>query len=140
MSDNKDHKIPQRLEVMEKTVRNMRIAIIMIAAFFVYQALAPSGLWKGIEVKEIVKMKELIIIDDHGHEWARLGAGSDGGRLILDNEAGNRLKLSPDVIRILKTAGDGYIEQVQLDDSNMIFYDEDGKPLDIFPLYVPTDE
>ena len=93
MSDNKDHKIPQRLEVMEKTVRNMRIAIIMIAAFFVYQALAPSGLWKGIEVKEIVKMKELIIIDDHGHEWARLGAGSDGGRLILDNEAGNRFEI-----------------------------------------------
>ena len=120
MSDDRDYdSIVQRLETMERLMRNMRFAIIIIAAFFVYQAIAPSGLWKGIEVRNVVKLKELILIDDSGNELARLGASHHGGSLVLDHESGARLKLSADMIRLLKATAEGHTEQLRIDHNGM---------------------
>ncbi len=74
----------------------MRLAIIVIAAFFAYEAIGPLPFGRDrVEIQETVKVRELFVVDDRGETIVYLGTDGDGAGLILDDARGNRLDVRP---------------------------------------------
>ena len=131
MSEQVD--LEKRFEKVEKYVRNMRLAVILIVAFFVYDALTESGIL-GQEPStsvDTMRARELLIMSKHGASMLRIGTNqSHQLELTIDNEAGRRLRLDADAISLLQT--DTYQQRVQrlrLEAGGLKRYSADGAEL-----------
>ncbi len=111
-----EYELSDRIKSMERNLQRMRLAIIVIAAFFVYEAIGPLPFGRDrVEVKETVKVRELLVVDERGETIAYLGADDDGAGLILDDDAGNRLDARSAVIRLMAPGVDRRVERLRID-------------------------
>lgn len=96
-----ERELSDRVTFMERKLQRIRLAIIVIAAFFVYQAIGPLTLGtmtfgegrggEQVEVQRTVKAQELIVVDELGKTVAYLSAAAGGAKLVLHDADGNRL-------------------------------------------------
>ena len=123
-----EHEFSGRLDLVERNLQRMRLAIIIIAAFFVYQAIGPLTFGEDeVEVREAVKVRELFVVDENGQTIAYLGAGEDGARLTLDDVAGNRLDATAGTVSLAAWGGTGHVEGLRLQGQGIEAYDVDGR-------------
>lgn len=120
-----------RVEKMEKYVRNMRLAVIFIVAFFIYDALTEAGMLgqkSSTAIADTVRTRELLVISGHDASMLRVGTNQHQQlELIIDNEAGERLHLDAHTIGLWQT--NDYQQRMQrfhLDADELRFYDPDG--------------
>lgn len=109
--------LTQRVNLLEKTIRNMRIAVIIIAAFFLYESIAPAGFGQmDVRVMEKVKLKELMVLDENNQMRVRLSVAEDGPQLLLeDPDSGQRVVLTNADLSILQASEQGYRRALYLD-------------------------
>lgn len=87
-----ERELSDRMTFMERKLQRIRLAIIVIAAFFVYQAIGPLTFGgERVEAWDTVKVRELLVVDELGKIVAHLNAGEDGAELVLNDAAGNRV-------------------------------------------------
>ena len=123
----------QRLMTIERHLRNMRLAVIVIVAFFLYESLMPAELRPGKrDIQDIVKTKELVLVDQRGETLARLYAPrdeqlqKDSAQLLLSDTLGNKVALNSDAIKLYVREGADIIEQLRITPHDIIIYNEDG--------------
>ena len=128
-----DIDIEQRMLTMERHLRNMRMAVIVVVAFFLYESLMPAELRPGDrDIKDVVKTRELILIDQRGESIARLSVPRDEqsqreqAQLVLSDSQGNRIRLNPDAIKLFVREDVDTIEQLSITASEIVIYDKDG--------------
>ena len=97
-----------RVEKLEKYVRNMRLAVIVIVAFFVYDALTEAGILgqqSSLPITtDTMRTRELLVIAPDNTGMLRIGAGANQQlELTLDNEDGERLYLEAGSLGLLQT-------------------------------------
>ncbi len=123
----REEDFPDRMEALEKNVRNIRIAVIIIAAFFLYETIAPSGLGKGdLRVMNTVKLKELVILDSENREQIRMYADEEGGQLVLNSHNDVRLHLTGEGVSAMLPSPTGYVEHLRIDNEGVSAYDRSG--------------
>ena len=125
----------QRLLTMERHLRNMRLAVIVIVAFFLYESLMPAELRPGSrDIQEIVKTKELVLVDKRGETIARLYTPKDeqlqkdSAQLLLSDSLGNKVVVNSDAIRLYVREGTDTIEQLRITPHDGVIYNEDATP------------
>ena len=125
--------IEHRLLTMERHLRNMRMAVIVIVAFFLYESLMPAELRPGNrDIQDIVKTRELVLIDPRGETIARLSVPRDeelqkeGAQLVLSDSLGNRLSLNSDAIKLFVREEVDTIEQLRITPREVVLYNKDG--------------
>ena len=128
-----DIDIEQRMLTMERHLRNMRMAVIVVVAFFLYESLMPAELRPGDrDIKDVVKTRELILIDQRGESIARLSVPRDEqsqreqAQLVLSDSQGNRIRLNPDAIKLFVREDVDTIEQLSITPNEIVIYDKDG--------------
>ena len=128
-----DTDIEQRMLTMERHLRNMRMAVIVVVAFFLYESLMPAELRPGDrDIKDVVKTRELILIDQRGESIARLSVPRDEqsqreqAQLVLSDSQGNRIRLNPDAIKLFVREDVDTIEQLSITPNEIVIYDKDG--------------
>ena len=133
MSDNE---LRERVTSLERHLRNMRMAVVIVVAFFLYEALMPGELRPGHnqEIEDRVKTRELLLVDDVGDVRARLDTTDDGGgRLVLRDRAGNRVRLDARALGVGVRAGADVIEQLNLEAGGIEVYDRAGNVVGRLP-------
>ena len=104
-----------RITFMERKLQRIRLAIIVIAAFFVYQAIGPLTFGEErVEVLETVKARELLVVDELGKVVAYLSVGEDGAELVLDDAAGNRLVATSAGVVLTAPKDGGRVERLRI--------------------------
>ena len=128
-----DTNFEQRLFTIERHLRNMRLAVIVIVAFFLYESLMPAELRPGRrDIQDVVKTKELILVDRRGETIARLftpakeQSQKDSAQLVLSDILGNQISLNPDAIQLYVREGVDTIEQLRITPHDIVIYNEDG--------------
>ena len=60
-----EHELQERVTTLERHLRNMRMAVIVIVAFFLYESLMPDELRPGRDagIEDLVKTRELVLVD-----------------------------------------------------------------------------
>lgn len=102
-----DETMATRVAQLERHLRNMRMAVVVIAAFFVYEAIAPDGFHDRPRVSERIDTRELRVLDAQGQTVARLGADENGARFALSDASGNRLSADARALRLRPADGAG---------------------------------
>ena len=122
--------INQRLARMERHLRNMRMAVIVVVAFFVYDALMPSELRPGrAKTHSILKTEELVLTNRSGDIFARLVVDEDKGVFNLHNMDGAQTRLTP-TGTILSDDDDGTtVQRLRITPQGISLYDEKGRLL-----------
>lgn len=118
-----------RVMTLERHLRNMRMAVIVVVAFFVYEALMPPELRPGREkVHKTLKTEELVLTSRAGDVFARLVIDDRKGRLVLTGADGGRVNVDPAAVG-LSLRGDGgeTIEQLRITPEGVFIYDRDGR-------------
>ena len=129
-----EHEFSKQMELMNRNLQRMRLAIIVIAAFFVYEAIGPLPFGGDrIKVQEAVKVRELFVVDARGETVAYLGADDGGAGLILDDAVGNRLDARPATVRLMSAHGDGWVERLRIWGEGVEAYDDRGRVTEVFP-------
>lgn len=123
--------LKERIEKMEKYVRNMRLAVIFIVAFFVYDALTESGILgqkSSTAIADTMRTRELLVISRHDASMLRVGTNQDQQiELTIDNEAGERLSLDAHAIGLLQTdRHQRRVQRFRLEAEKLEFYDANG--------------
>ena len=128
-----DANFEQRLLTMERHLRNMRMAVIVVVAFFLYESLMPAELRPGNrDIQDIVKTKELILVDKRGETIARLSvprderSQKDSAQLVLGDSQGNRITLNSDAIKLFVREEVETIEQLSITSNEVVIYNKDG--------------
>lgn len=128
-----DVNFEQRLLTMERHLRNMRMAVIVVVAFFLYESLMPAELRPGNrDIQDIVKTKELVLIDRRGETIARLSvprderSQKDSAQLVLSDSQGNRITLNSDAIKLFVREEVETIEQLSITSDEVVIYNKDG--------------
>ena len=124
-----EHALHERVTSLERHLRNMRMAVIVIVAFFLYESLMPEELrpGRGGKIEERIETRELVLVDDAGDVRARLDAADDGaGRLVLRDRAGNRVRLGAHALSFGVRDGADVIEQSNVGARGVEVYDRDG--------------
>ena len=96
----------RRMREMERQIRNMRLAIIVVVAFFIYDTLAPDGFRDRTHTLTRIETQELRVTDDRGRILMRLGANDAGGAIHLENPDGARLTMDARAIVMRPLAGE----------------------------------
>ena len=123
-----EREFSDRVKLIERNLQRMRLAVIVIAAFFVYEAIGSLPFGRDrVEVQEKVKVRELFVVDERGQTIAYLGADGDGAALTLDDTDGNRLDARAAVVRLMALAGTGRVERLRLRGEGIQAYDADGR-------------
>ena len=123
-----------QLKQMESKIQRMRFAIIVIAAFFVYEALGPLPFGRErVDIQQKIKARELFIVDGRGETIAYLGADDAGAGLFLDDAAGNRLDARPAAISLMTLRGDQRVNRLKVKENGVEIYDGSGRISDVFP-------
>lgn len=94
-----------RIEEMERHIRNMRLAIIVIVAFFIYDTLAPDGFRDRTHTLTRIETRELRVVDERGRALIRMNAHEAGGALRIDGTGGARLTIEPEALVMRPVAG-----------------------------------
>ena len=125
--------LEERFEKIEKYVRNMRLAVIFIVAFFVYDALTESGILgrESFTSADTVRARELLIVSERGASMLRIGTDANQQiELIIDNEAGERLRMDAGALSLLQTgAHQQRVRRLRLEADELKRYDMDGNEL-----------
>ena len=128
-----DIDIEPRLQTMERHLRNMRMAIIVVVAFFLYESLMPAELRPGNrDIEDIVKTRELVLIDSRGEMIARLSVPRDEqlqkerAQLVLSDSLGNQITLDSDAIKLFVREDVDTIEQLSITPREVVIYNKDG--------------
>ena len=128
-----DTNIEHRLLTMERHLRNMRMAIIVIVAFFLYESLMPAELRPGNrDIQDTVKTRELVLIDQRGEMIARLSAPrneqlqKESAQLVLSDSLGNQITLDSDAIKLFVREDVDTIEQLRITPHEVVIYNKDG--------------
>ena len=131
-----DHELRERVTTLERHLRNMRMAVIVIVAFFLYESLMPDELRPGRDAKieDAVKTRALVLVDDAGDVRARLDTADDGvGRLVLRDRAGNRVRLGARMLSFGVRDGADVIEQLKVNARGVEVYERDGSVVGRLP-------
>ncbi|MGU9978203.1 MAG: hypothetical protein ACNYNY_05980 [Candidatus Oxydemutatoraceae bacterium WSBS_2016_MAG_OTU14] len=114
----------QRVNILEKTIRNMRIAVIVIVAFFLYESIAPAGFGQmDVRVMETLKLKQLMLLDQNNQVRMRLTSDEDGGQFILeDAEAGSRVVINDKGFNILESSDSGWQRALHISKKGLMKY------------------
>ena len=128
-----DTDIEHRLQTMERHLRNMRMAVIVVVAFFLYESLMPAELRPGNrDIEDVVKTRELVLIDSRGEAIARLFVPEDEqlqkerAQLVLSDSLGNRTTLDSDAIKLFVREDVDTIEQLSITPHELVIYNKDG--------------
>ena len=128
-----DTDIEKRLLTFERHLRNMRLAVIVVVAFFLYESLMPAELRPGKrDIQDVVKTRELILIDQRGEMIARLYAPQDeelqkeSAQLVLSDSIGNQITLNSDAIKLFVREDVDTIEQLRITPNEVVIYNDDG--------------
>ena len=128
-----DTDIEHRLQTMERHLRNMRLAVIVVVAFFLYESLMPAELRPGNrDIQNVVKTRELVLIDSRGEAIARLSVLEDEqlqkerAQLVLSDSLGNRTTLDSDAIKLFVREDVDTIEQLSITPHELVIYNKDG--------------
>ncbi len=128
-----DTDIEHRLLTMERHLRNMRMAVIVVVAFFLYESLMPAELRPGNrDIQDVVKTRELVLIDSRGEAIARLSVPEDEqlqkerAQLVLSDSLGNRTTLDSDAIKLFVREDVDMIEQLSITPRELVIYNKDG--------------
>lgn len=98
--------LESRLVVMERHVRNMRLAVIVIAAFFIYESLAPDGFRERTHTLTQIETRELRVVDDRRNTLLRLGEGENGAVIVINDGKGARATLESQALSMRPFDGD----------------------------------
>lgn len=130
-----NEELTARVAKFERHLRNLRMAVIIVVAFFVYEALMPPELRPGNQEKihTVLKTEELVLTTRGGGVSARLVIDEDGGRLnILDNK-GNQIELQPDAIRLITERNGKDFDQLRITPDSITIYDNQGNTVQHIP-------
>lgn len=133
MSNDEIH---NRVTALERHLRNMRMAVIVVVAFFLYESLMPPELRPGRQAKieDSVKTRELVLVNESGDARARLDVTDDGGaRLVLRDGAGNRVRVGAGALVVGVRDGADVVEQLRVGASGIEAYDRDGNVVGRLP-------
>ena len=120
--------LKERVEKLEKYVRNMRLAVIVIVAFFVYDALTEAGILGQQSslpmTTDTMRTRELLVIAPDNTGMLRIGAGANQQlELTLDNEDGERLYLEAGSLGLLQTdRNQQRVHRMLVDSEDIHFY------------------
>lgn len=135
-----DSNAEQRLATIDRHLRNMRMAIIVVVAFFLYESLMPDELRPGNRgVQETVKTHELILLDNNGETLARLKANRDDqqveeyAELVLSDSTGNQITVAADAIRLFVRQGVDTVERLSIEPNTIEIYDQSGNIMNRLP-------
>lgn len=95
-----------RLAALERHVRNMRLAIIVVVAFFIYEALAPSGFHDRTHRLTKIETQDLRLVDEHRETLLRMAQGDDGASIVLRGGNGEQTIIRPASLTIYPFAGE----------------------------------
>ena len=95
----------QRIQEIERQLRNMRLAIIVVVAFFIYDTLAPSGFRDRTHTLNQIETQDLRVVDERGRSWMRLGTSEGGGVLSISAPDGAQLIMEPKAVTMNPIAG-----------------------------------
>lgn len=98
--------LERRLSTMERHVRNIRLAVIVIAAFFIYEALAPDGFRERTHTLTQIETRELRVVDEHRNTLLRIGAGENGAAVVLNGKEETRTTIEPHALYMYPFAGE----------------------------------
>lgn len=128
-----DTDIKHQLMTMERHLRNMRMAIIVVVAFFLYESLMPAELRPGNrDIRDIVKTRELVLVDQRGETIARLSTPKnehlqkEQAQLVLSDSLGNQITLDSDAIKLFVREDVDSIEQLSITPREIVIYNKDG--------------
>jgi len=91
MSNDEIH---NRVAALERHLRNMRMAVIVVVAFFLYESLMPPELRPGRQekIEDSVKTRALVLMNESGDARARLDVpDACGAPPVLLDGAGHRV-------------------------------------------------
>ena len=120
--------LKERVEKLEKYVRNMRLAVIVIVAFFVYDALTEAGILGQQSslpmTTDTMRTRELLVIAPDNTGMLRIGAGANQQlEQTLDNEDGERLYLEAGSLGLLQTdRNQQRVHRMLVDSEDIHFY------------------
>ena len=109
-------------------MRNMRLAVIVIVAFFVYDALTEAGILgqqSSLPITtDTMRTRELLVIAPDNTGMLRIGAGANQQlELTLDNEDGERLYLEAGSLGLLQTdRNQQRVHRMLVDSEDIHFY------------------
>ena len=122
-----EHEFSEQIKKMESNMQRMRLAIIVLAAFFIYEALGPLPFGRDrVDIQQEIKARELFIVDARGEVIAYLGSDETGAGLFLEDVDGNRLDARPDALRLMSIDGDQRFERLRVTGDGVKVYDENG--------------
>jgi len=114
MSNDEIH---NRVAALERHLRNMRMAVIVVVAFFLYESLMPPELRPGRQekIEDSVKTRELVLMNESGDARARLDVTDAGGaRRVLRDGAGNRVRVGADALAVGVRDGADVVERMRV--------------------------
>ena len=128
-----DTNIEHRLLTMERHLRNMRMAVIVVVAFFLYESLMPAELRPGNrDIQDIVKTRELVLIDSRGEAIARLSVPEneqlqkERGATCIERLFRNQTTLDSDAIKLFVREDVDTIEHLIITPYELVIYNKDG--------------
>jgi len=133
MSNDEIH---NRVAALERHLRNMRMAVIVVVAFFLYESLMPPELRPGRQekIEDSVKTRELVLMNESGDARARLDVTDAGGaRLVLRDGAGNRVRVGADALAVGVGDGAGVVGRMRVGAGAIEAYDRAGNVVGRLP-------
>ena len=129
-----EHETSDQIKLMKRDLQRMRLAIIIIVAFFIYEAIGPLPFAsERVKLQEKIKVRELLVVDERGETIAYLGSDSNGAGLILNDDLGNRLDLRASIIKLMAPGDVNHIDRMHIQVERISTYDENGYVTGIFP-------
>ena len=123
-----EHKLSDQIKQMQQRMQRMRLAIIIIVAFFIYEALGPLPFGRErTEVQQMLKVRELHIVGDRGEVIAYLGGDAEGAGLVLHDAVGKRLDARAGVIKLSQQESDRQLERLRIQIDGIEVYDRNGR-------------
>ena len=75
-----EHEMFNRIQLIERNLQRLRLAIVIIAAFFIYQAIGPLSFGGDrVESFDVVEVKTLRVVNERGQIVGYLGSNGNSG-------------------------------------------------------------
>ena len=122
--------LQSRVEKLERHLRNMRMAVVIVVAFFVYESLMPPELRPGrAPVHKTLHTEELVVTDGSGEIFARLLIDDRKGRLVLSDFTGKQINLNPSALGLSIPSNGEAIEQLRITSDGVFIYNAEGQKI-----------
>ena len=113
-----------RLTTLERHIRNMRLAIIVVVAFFIYESLAPSGFHDRTHRLNKIETQDLRIVNERRETLLRMAQGDNGANIVLHGGNGEQTVIRPDSLTIYPFAGEPKRRLELTPDGARAFFDD----------------